>query len=237
MLLDHFHPPLSELRRKGFHNQSATVLAADVNSRLPQGWRAQSDVECGVEIDVGAVDEERPVDEITASAASPWTPPEPTSTIPFPGPQDIVEVRIMNRSYSPGLVGAIELVSPANMDRPDHRRAFVSQCHAKLAEGAGLIVVDIVTERRNNLHRRLMERVKFKLPGPSSDLYAAACRLTKSEPQSRWHAWEESLSLRAESPVMPLFLRVGPMAPVDLNATCLLTCPQLRIPTNVPLHN
>lgn len=240
MLLDHFHPPLSELGWKGFHNQWAAVLAADLNSRLPAGWRAQSEVEFGVEVDVGVLEEDDQTEFVSAPSDQIWTPPEPTRTVPFLGPQDIVEVKVFNRSYSPNLVGAIELVSPANKDRPDHRRAFVSKCHSILSEGAGLIVVDIVTERRKNLHRQLMEQIKFELPGPASDLYAAGYRIVNSDAErseTRLQVWEEPLSLGARLPMMPLFLRVGPMVPVDLNATYLLTCQQLRIPANIPLHN
>lgn len=240
MLLDHFHPPLSELGWKGFHNQWAAVLAADLNSRLPPGWRAQSEVEFGVEVDVGVVEEEQEFEFISAVADRPWTPPEPTISVPFLGQQDIVEVKIINRSYSPSLVGAIELISPANKDRPDHRRAFVSKCHSILSEGAGLMIVDIVTERRKNLHRQLMEYIKFELPGSASDLYAAAYRTVNSDTErreTRLQIWEESLMLGTRLPVLPLFLRVGPMVSVDLDATYLLTCQQLRIPTSVPLHN
>lgn len=241
MLLDHFHPPLSELGWKGFHNHWAVVLATDLNSRLPAGWRAQSEVEFGVEIDVGVVEEAQQSSEVISSSADHvWTPPEPTISVPFLGPQDIVEIKIYNRSYSPSLVGAIELVSPANKDRPDHRRAFVSKCHAILSEGAGLVIVDIVTERRKNLHRQLMERIMFELPGPASDLYAAAYRVIHADAQrqeSRLQVWEESLTLGSQLPVLPLFLRVGPMVAVDLNATYQTTCQQLRIPASVPLHN
>lgn len=50
------------------------------------------------------------------------------------------------------LVAAIELVSPANKDPADTRRAFVAKCASYLSQGIGLIVVDIVTTRHANLH-------------------------------------------------------------------------------------
>lgn len=61
MLLDHFHPPLSDQRNwKGFHNEWATYLSADLNRRLPAEWFATTEVDFGVEIDVATLEESRP---------------------------------------------------------------------------------------------------------------------------------------------------------------------------------
>ena len=49
---------------------------------------------------------------------------------------DEYEVRVYDRKYRRRLVAAIELVSPANKDRPDKRRAFVGKCAALLRKGA-----------------------------------------------------------------------------------------------------
>ena len=40
---------------------------------------------------------------------------------------DEIEVLVIHRSGGPTLVGAIELVSPANKDRPETRRAFAAK--------------------------------------------------------------------------------------------------------------
>lgn len=211
MLLDQFHPPLSEPEWKGLHNQRAAVLAADVNSRLPQGWRAQSEVEFAVEIDVGVEDEEQPVEEMAASAASPWTPPEPPLTIPFLGPQDIVEVRFINRSYSPGLVGAIELVGPGKKGPAGSSPRIRFQMPCNTGRGSW---VDCGRHRdraakelapaTHGTHHIRASRSNLRT-GPSSELYAAAYRLTKSDAQSRLPVWDVPLSLGADLPVMPLF--------------------------------
>src|SRR5438105_15541063 len=42
--------------------------------------------------------------------------------------QDTFEVRVYDEQRGARLVAAIELVSPANKDRPEHRRAFVLKC-------------------------------------------------------------------------------------------------------------
>ena len=46
VLQDHFHPPLS-LRRHwhSFHNAWATYIASDLNSKLPEGYFAEINVQ------------------------------------------------------------------------------------------------------------------------------------------------------------------------------------------------
>lgn len=228
MLLDHFRPPLShEIGWKGFHNQWASVMAADLNTRLPPGWRAYSEVEFGIEIDVGVTTWETGI-----GSSQPEEPMRaPTATIPFMLLTDRIEVKIVNRSYSPSLVGAIELVSPANKDRPEHRNAFVAKCQSILQDGAGLVIIDVVTERRANLHVSLMEQLQHSEGNDAFDLYASAYRpIRSSDGETQLQVWLESLALGAPLPSVPLFLRVGPMMRIDLDATYRTTCEQLRIP-------
>lgn len=236
MLLDHFHPPFSDrFGWKSFHSQWAAVLTADLNERLPPGWRAAGEAEFGIEIDVGVVDDREAADFVQPEGQPPsWQPQEPTLTIPFTLTTDIVEVRVINTSYGPELVGAIELVSPANKDRPESREAFVTKCAAILHQGAGLMIVDIVTTRRANLHRLLLERLNRDQSGIESEVYATAYRPTNGDENGAGHLkiWEEPLRLGSPLPVMPLHLRVGPTMPIDLNGTYLKTFKQLRIPVN-----
>jgi hypothetical protein len=44
--------------------------------------------------------------------------------------QDEYEVRVYDTQRHRRLVAAVEIVSPANKDRPEHRRAFVTKCAA-----------------------------------------------------------------------------------------------------------
>ena len=57
----------------------------------------------------------------------------------------------------PRLVAAIELISPANKDRPEHRSQFTSKCAALLRQGVSLVLVDVVTARNVNLYADLLE--------------------------------------------------------------------------------
>ncbi len=217
-LLDHFRPPLS-IRRNwhSFHNAWATAIAWDLNARLPEGYFAEANAQFGIEIDVATFEEPgkpRPGPE------SSWTPPAPSMTIPFAIVTDTVEVVVYDTSAGPILAGAIELVSPANKDRPAHREAFVSKCETYLNGGLGLVVVDVVTSRGGNLHGELLARLQ--VPGVTSsgdDLYASAYRPVDRQGQISLDIWRESLALGVPLPVMPLWLKGGLCLPLDLEAT------------------
>lgn len=231
MLQDHFHPPLSDrFGWKGFHTQWAAVLTADLNLRLPTGWRASAEVELGIEIDVGVVDENGglPSGDYSDDVLAGYPP---TLAAPFSPTVDVIEVQIVNPEYSPGLVGAIELVSPADKDRPDHRRSFVNKCAALLGTGAGLVVVDIVTCRRANLHQQLLNLLRIDTPQPIETPCATSYFPARtSEETTSLQVWEEPLELARCLPTLPLCLRVGPTMIIDLDATYRKTCEELRIP-------
>lgn len=230
MLRDHFHPPFSDQYGwKSFHTQWAAVLTADLNTRLPEGWRAAGEAEFGIEVDVGVLDDNG---DTTTPDADSWQPDPPTKTIPFTMTTDVVEVRVKNPSYGPELVGAIELVSPANKDRPGTRDAFASKCASLLHEGAGLVIVDIVTSRRANLHEQIVRKWEADDLEFQSGIYATAYRPANADSngQSSLDIWAEELQLGSPLPILPLCLRVGPTMPIDLNASYLQTLEQLRIP-------
>lgn len=65
--------------------------------------------------------------------------------------QDEYEVRVYDTRYGRRLVAAVEIVSPANKDRPESRRLFVTQCVALLRQHVCVALVDPVTIRRANL--------------------------------------------------------------------------------------
>lgn len=227
-LHDHFPPPLS-LRRHwhAFHGAWCTYLASHLNDQLPEGYFAEPNVQFGVEIDVAAWEE----DGIeTASLPAAWTLPSPTQTVPIAILNDLAEVLIYDREGGPTLAGAIELVSPANKDRPDHRDALVSNCASYLQQGVGLILVDVVTSRRTNLHEELLARLQATPEVPLvADLYAAAYRPVERDEQPCLDVWKETLALGRSLPTLPLWLKGNLCLPVDLDATYDRTCREQRI--------
>src|SRR5205823_9162279 len=112
-----------------------------------------------VEVDIATLDEsseEKGRSAVaTATLAPAWAPPATSLILPIVFPDDI-EVQVFATATGATLVGAIELVSPGNKDRPETRRAFAARCVSYLTRGIGLIVVDIVTNRLANLHNEVM---------------------------------------------------------------------------------
>src|SRR5436309_1998460 len=95
------------------------------------------------------------------------------------GGLDEYEVRVYDGERGRRLVAAVELVSPANKDRPEHRHAFVAKCLALLQQQVCVVVVDLVTTRNFNLYAELLELMEWSDPSLGSEppgLYAVACR-------------------------------------------------------------
>jgi len=239
VLQNHFRPPLS-LRRHwhAFHNAWATYIASDLNTKLPEGYFAEPNVQFGIEIDVAAF-EESLSDEYSGSVIhlpieqDNWLPDPPNQTVPFIPTAETMEVSIFNTEAGPILAGAIELVSPANKDRSTHRLSFVSKCETYLRQGIGLVIVDVVTGRKANLHNELLNRLASKSASPfDSELYATAYRPIERDGQSNLDIWQEKLTIGDTLPTLPLWLRGEICLPVELNQIYERTCREQRIAIN-----
>ncbi|MBW4511318.1 MAG: DUF4058 family protein [Scytonematopsis contorta HA4267-MV1] len=240
-LQDHFRPPLS-LRRHwhAFHNAWATYIASDLNSKLPEGYFAEPNVQFGIEIDVATFEESLPefkyegtVISLPMNFHSNWQPEPPAQTVPFLTTDETVEVSIFNTEGGPVLAGAIELVSPANKDRSSHRSAFVSKCETYLRQGISLLIVDVVTERKANLHNELLNRL-FGADASllNTELYATSYRPIERDGQSSLDIWEKTLTIGCMLPTLPLWLRGEICLPVELNNIYERTCREQRITLN-----
>lgn len=230
-LLDHFRPPLSVDRHwHSFHNAWSTYLAEDLNQRLPDGYFAEPNVQFGIEIDIAAFRENpAPIPVGQTQATDQWMPKTPTATLPFQPTTDVVEVQIFRTQAGPTLVGAIELISPANKDRPSQRSAFTAKCQTYLQQGVGLIIVDMVTILSANLHHELMQRLDLETNPLNGELYAIAYRISETNQMPHLDFWQETLAIGQELPILPLFLKGGICLPVDLDRTYQTTCQRQRI--------
>src|ERR1700722_9770641 len=200
-LRDHFHPPLATLRHwKSFHAAWATEIMRTLNRQvLPERCFAEAQVHVGgrVEIDVATFERTDGVEIPQANgnaggvAVETWSPPRATLVMPAVFPDEI-EIQVFRSSGGITLVGAIELVSPGNKDRPEARRAFVAKCASYLQQGVGLVIVDVVTERRANLHDELIDLLQqadaFRFP-TSDVLYATAYRPLRREDGDQIEIW------------------------------------------------
>lgn len=223
-LLDHFHPPLSKRRHcHSFHKSWATYLSSQLNALLPEGYFAEANVQYGIEIDVATFEEPG----IGDSAAG-WVPPPPSVSVPLELSEAVVEVGIFSRSGGPVLAGAIELVSPANKDRPAHRDALVTKCAAYLQAGVGLVLIDVVTDRSADLHGELLRRLGAEVE-PGSPLFGAAYRPVERDGGRALDIWREPIAVGHPLPTLPLWLRGGLCLPVELEATYTRTCIEQRV--------
>jgi hypothetical protein len=235
-LLDHFHPPLSTERRwESFHSSWATRLADALTARwLPPNYIAEEHAHLGpsVEIDVATLERE----STTASAQANggvatvgqkvWAPPAADGSFAAVFP-DTFEVRVLCTDTGPKLVAAIELIGPGNKDRASERRGFAIKCASYLYQGISVIIVDIVTNRRANLHNDILELMNgaesLRL-APEESLYAVAYQPLRRGRDDTIDAWRSPLAISRALPTLPLGLRADLVIPVDFEDTYAETC-------------
>ena len=212
-LLDHFAPPLAGRRHwHSFLSSWAVCVASQLNTTLPAGYFAEVNVQFAAQVDV-----------VRGS-----TIPVPHATHSTTFIEAVVEVGIFSRSGGPQLAGAVELVSPANKDRPETRQALVNKVATYIQAGVGVVLVDMVTERSADFHRELLARLGATgdAPGP---LFATAYRPVERDGVSTLDVWVEPVALGPPLPTMPLWLRGGLCLPVELEATYERTCTEQRL--------
>jgi hypothetical protein len=245
-LRDHFHPPLDTKRSwEGFHATWPTVIVMALNKNLPARFVAEPRVRLGAnyEIDIGSF-EEVPIGVAATSsheaggvATAVWAPSEPTLAVMTDLPEQYeYEVLVYDTTDERRLVAAVEFVSPANKDRPEHRSLFVSKCAELLRQRVSVTIVDIVTLRHANLYSDLLELIGQVDPSLSPKppmIYAAACRwrTVGSPPREspRLETWAYQLAIGQPLPTLPLWLDDDLAVPLELEASYGETCQVLRI--------
>lgn len=234
-LLDHFRKPASRVPWPSIHSGWVGHLAERVNTLLPPGYIAldSMSLDGGLEIDVGIEEEEEPPPPQTgassggtAVAAAPavYTPPPATGTAQYEFP-DTIEVRVTNEETG-RLVGAIELISPGNKDRGAKRDLFLAKCLDYLAGGACVVIVDVITARRANLHNEIVTKLgadNLALPDEAF-LYAATYRPIIRKKKMNVDVWVNELKVGEVLPTMPLRVVAGLFVPVELEETYAAAC-------------
>jgi hypothetical protein len=246
-LRDHFHGPVAKMAPwEAVHGGWPMVIVLSLARRLPQRYVAHPRVHLGsfAEIDVSAYEKDlAPTPHVDngnggAVATAVWAPSRPTLDVVTDLPaQDEYEVRVYDTERDQRLVAAIELVSPANKDRPEHRQAFVGKCAALLQKQVSVTIVDVVTIRAFNLYAELLDlidRTDPLLGAEPPSIYAVACRATKpgNKPGGPWHleTWLQPLQIGRPLPTLPLWLADNFSIPLDLEESYEETCKALRIP-------
>jgi hypothetical protein len=242
-LRDHFRPPLDDLRHwEGFHATWPVMIVALLRRQLPRRYFAEPRVHSGAsaEIDVATFEDEGQRVAVAGAgndnggiATAVWAPPRPTLAVVTDLPaQDVYEVRVYDEKRHCRLVAAVEIVSPANKDRPEHRRAFVAKCAGLLRERVSVVILDVVTTRTPNLYGELLDLIGQSdpalIPEPPS-LYATACRMTKRENEWMLETWAQPLGLGRPLPTVPLWLADDLAVPLELEESYEQSCGILNI--------
>lgn len=234
-LLDHFRGNLRRRRHwESFHSSWATFIAQHLNRGvLPKNLVAEVHVSLGVQLEADVTAEELHQDNGSeaGTATTVWAPARPTLNVAVDFADiDLFEVQVVREDRDLRVVAAIELVSPANKDRPDSRRAFAAKCLAYLQQGVGVVVVDVVTERAANLHAEVFALLGREA-GASGNLplYAVAYRTVTRRKKCRLQAWAEPLELQASLPTMPLWIDPSQAIPLELETSYVATCEALLV--------
>ncbi len=235
-LLDHFHPPLSRTHPwRGFHGAWAAAMARLLNAGvLPAGFYAVPflDRDGPVEIDVATLQDFDSVAGDGPVGMQPWTPSAPGMAVAVDWPKDDdVRVEIFADDGDPRLAAAVELVSPRNKDRPRSREAFAAKCAGYLRRGCGLVVIDVVTTRREDLYLDLLTSLGADtdvVAGPSP-LSVVSYQPVGQDGEGRLLAWPSSLEVGSPLPTVPLWLGAELAVPLDLDASHTSACVDLRI--------
>jgi hypothetical protein len=144
---------------------------------------------------------------------------------------DEIEVPVYDAEDDRRLLAVIELVSPSNKHDEAERRSFAGKCAAYLKRGVGLIMVDVVTNRRGNLHAELLNLLGQSAAAAlvQTDLYATAYRPSQRGEQGQLDIWVQALSVGQALSVLPLALRGAFLVPVNFEATYTETRQRLRL--------
>src|SRR5688500_15991084 len=131
-LRDHFRPPLSDRRSwEGVHGGWPMMIVKALGEGLPDRYIAEPQVHLGSSIGTDVATDLAALSEYA--------------------------VHVHDTRSGRRLVAAVEIVSPANKDRPERRRAFVAKCAALLQEHVCVAIVDLVTTRSANLYSEMMD--------------------------------------------------------------------------------
>jgi hypothetical protein len=157
--------------------------------------------------------------------------PEGYYAIPEVPLGDCVAVHIF-QDVGPQLRAAIELVSPANKDRPRSRLTFAAKCVGYLERGVSVVVIDTVTNRQANLHAEIAQTLEaaseLAWEAPSR-LHAVAYRAVAVGGPIRVEAWPEALAAGEDLPTLPLWLTSELCLPLPLETSYTTACHSLRI--------
>jgi hypothetical protein len=239
-LRDHFRPPVNDTHSwDEVHGQWPGEIVRTLKPLLPPGFRAAPQVHLGspFEVDVSTydLDTHNPISPAAGGGVATLAALAPTYTVEAElADQDEYEVRIYDAERGRTLVAAIELVSPSNKDRPEHRELFVGKVAALLRQDVCVSIVDTITVRRANLYANLLTLhglVDPELAPAPPNLYAVTLRCRRPpKGRLRLDAWFYPMAVGDALPTLPIWLTADLRVMLPLEAGYQETCRVLGIP-------
>ncbi len=235
---DHFRPPVSKRHSwEEVHGGWPMMIIQKLAPLLPEGYQAGPRVHLGsyFEVDIGTSEHDDAPQTRPQSADDGGVATVPQAELSLETDSSDVseyEVLIYDVQQEKRLVAAIEIISPANKDRPIHRNNFVAKCAALLQQDVCVVLVDIVTIRTDNLYLELLDHFELTDSDMSENdegVYAAYCRTRRMETKTIFDFWRKPLKLGKPLPTLPLWLTEEFSIPLDLEASYEDTCRLLRI--------
>jgi hypothetical protein len=216
------------------------VIVQQLDRILPARYQAAPRVHLGSQVEVDVVtfdtqlnESEPPHPSGVGGITTAWAPSKPTLAVETEfADADEYEVRVYDTESDQRLVAAIELISPANKDRPESRRQFVAKCASLLQQQVSVTLVDVVTTRMFNLYSELLQWMGVHDPAlgdTPSNIYAVSCRWEPFGKHLWLETWSRPVAVGQILPELPLWLSDEFVIPLDLEASYEQTCRDLRI--------
>lgn len=123
----------------------------------------------------------------------------------------------------------IRLINPEEKSSLDEWLSVIAVGESHLRAGAGWMIVDIVTNCDADLHGQLLQRFGISAVAQRVSLFAASYHPIGRGSNPTLEIWHEPLSIGGALPTMPLYLKNGPLMPVDLSATYQQALKAVRI--------
>lgn len=244
-LRDHFRPPISRQSSwEGFLGGFPMVIVQHLEPLLPPHCQAMPRVHLGTyfEIDVATFDdttfsdESREPEAIAApdlgTKPQPWPEAKLTAEAELP---DFYEYEVLifdiQRARQP--VAAIEIVSPANKDRPEARDAFITKCSSLVAKGVCVSIIDFFTIRNFNLYLAMLNLSGLSdssFSDPLSPIYVSTTRQLLHSTKLRLESWACPLEISQPLPELPIWLDERSRIMFNLELAYEDACRALRIP-------
>ncbi len=217
-LLDYFREPFGTHKWESVHATWAAEITGHLNKRWlgPQFAAGPRVIVAGYpEIDIATYED----------------PPQPPTASVRANLPSLTEVQVFKTDEGI-LVAAVEIVSPRNKDRPNARDGFVGKCLDYLNQGVCVLVIDVVTTPRANLHAEPCAKLGVEgedLVTEVGTLYAATYRPTTRADEPEIDVWASPCKVGDVLPTMPLRLTGDTFVPVEFELTYVEACRGLKV--------